>query len=194
MFLRNYIITFLVLLVLICGCESLRFAPGEVQKQNAYLHKQTARMASDTAVREGVSNELASLASLSALQSEAFILDYGFPDKLPAAENVSDILSDSSFAISRAASDASHIRPDAWAVADGAVDIAIALASLLGGAWGVRTISMLRKAKLKSNALREIVLGNELFKKQNSEMTTAFKTAHAVQSQPTRKIVAELKG
>jgi len=33
-----------MVLVFMCGCESLRFAPGEVQKENAYLHHRTAQV------------------------------------------------------------------------------------------------------------------------------------------------------
>ena len=193
MFVRYSVAVCLVLMVLVCGCDSLRFAPGEVQKQNAYLHKQTASMASQTAIREGVSDELASLTSLSALQSEAFVFDYGFPDELPAIETVDDLLSESSYDLAYAASDVSSMRADVWDFADGAIDLGIAVAGLLGGVWGVRVVSVLSAAKIRSNALQEVVLGNELFKKSNRDMAGAFKSAHAMQSKPTRKVVAEMK-
>ncbi len=193
MFLRYSTVVCLFFMGMVCGCDSLRLAPGEVQKQNAYLHKQTARMASEAAIGEGVSDELAALSSLSALQSEAFVFDYGWPNELPAAETVKDILSESSYDLARAASDVSSTRADVWDIADGAIDLGIAVAGLLGGVWGVRIASILRTAKLNSNALHEVVLGNELFKKSNDDMAGAFKSAHAMQSKPTRKIVAEMK-
>jgi len=193
MFARFYVTVCLVIFSLICGCDSIRFAPSEAQKQNAYLHQRTASKASETAIREDVSDELISLTSLSALQSEAFVFDYGFPGELPHAETVDDILNKSSYDLARTASDVSRTRVDAWDIADGAMDIGIAVAGLLGGVWGVRVVSVLRTAKLRSNALREIVLGNELFKKSNSDMADAFKSAHTMQSKPTRKVVAEMK-
>ena len=134
------------------------------------------------------------LISLSALQSRAFVADYGLPDKLPAASTVDDILSESSFTLADAAFDTSRKKPDVWDIADGLINAGIGIAGLFGGVWGIKLASVLQSARLKSNALREVVLGNEVFKKANSEMASAFKTAHVHQSQPTRKIVKEMKG
>jgi len=43
----------LMILILLCclsaGCDSLRFAPTEAQKQNAWLHNRTAIMAAENA-------------------------------------------------------------------------------------------------------------------------------------------------
>ncbi|MBW8036707.1 MAG: hypothetical protein FVQ79_14045 [Planctomycetes bacterium] len=127
------------------------------------------------------------------MQSEAFVFDYGFPDELPAVETADDILSESSYDLAHAASDVSSMRADVWGIADGAIDFGIAVAGLLGGVWGVRVVSVLSAAKLRSNALQEVVLGNELFKKSNRDMAGAFKSAHAMQSKPTRNVVAEMK-
>jgi len=41
--------------------------------------------------------------------------------------------------------------------------------------------------------LKEIIAGNELFKKQNPAQATVFKEAHQAQSPQTRQIVAEMK-
>jgi len=38
-----------VVVMLLVRCDGLRFAPGEVQKQNAWLHSRTAQMAADIA-------------------------------------------------------------------------------------------------------------------------------------------------
>ena len=177
-----------VLVLLVCGCQV-----DETVRQNAYLHNKTAEMAKTVASSENISGDLGELISLSALQSRAFVADYGLPDELPAASTVNDLLSESSFAIADNAFDISRQKPDAWSIADGFINAGIAVAGLFGGVWGIKLASFLRSAQLKSNALREVVLGNELFKKTNSEMTTAFKTAHSNQSQPTRQIVKEMK-
>ena len=187
MMLRNiFIISVFVLFA--CGC-----AVDETVRQNAYLHNKTAEMAKVIATGEEVSNDLGGLISLSALQSRAFIADYGLPDKLPAASTVDDLLDESSFALAGSAIEISRKKTDAWDIADGFINAGIAVAGLFGGVWGIRLASFLRSTQLKSNALREIVLGNEVFKKTNDEMATAFKTAHVHQSQPTRQIVKEMK-
>jgi len=185
--LRNLIIVS-VFGLFVCGC-----AVDEVVRQNAYLHNKTAEMAKAVANTEEVSGDLDGLISLSALQSRAFVADYGLPDELPAASTVDALLSESSFAIADSAFDISRKKSDAWDIADGFINAGIAVAGLFGGVWGIKLASFLRSAQLKSNALREVVLGNELFKKSNDKMTTAFKTAHSNQSQPTRQIVKEMK-
>ncbi|GAG26405.1 unnamed protein product, partial [marine sediment metagenome] len=47
-----------VMLGLAGGCDSLRFAPGESQKQNAWLHNRTATVAAETARSEKASEKL----------------------------------------------------------------------------------------------------------------------------------------
>ena len=46
---RLVVVLVLVVVIGSTGCEGLRFAPGEVQKANAYLHHRTAQMAADAA-------------------------------------------------------------------------------------------------------------------------------------------------
>jgi hypothetical protein len=41
--------------------------------------------------------------------------------------------------------------------------------------------------------LREIIAGNELFKRRNAEAVQAFKDAHQTQSPQTRQLVTEMK-
>ncbi|HDZ39898.1 MAG TPA: hypothetical protein ENH62_16770 [Marinobacter sp.] len=176
------------------GCESLRFAPGEVQKENAYLHHRTAQMAAAEARREPVSPKLAGLTSLCELQSRAFMADYGLPEELPAAETIEDVLAESSLGIAAAAIVRSSERPDVWDVTDGLLEIGLAVAGIIGGVYGIRASRFFRRAREKSNALREIIEGNELLKQTSSEAAAAFKTAHKAQSPQTRQIVAELKG
>lgn len=193
---RNWIVVLLVvmLMVLVCGCDSFRFAPGEVQKANAWLHQRTAQMAADVAKAEETSPELVGLAELSEVQSRAFVADYGLPGEYPPADTVEDVLGETSRQIAGVALSDSLQRPDAWEIADGMIELGIAVAGILGGAYGIRTAQFLRKTKEKSTALREIIQGNEQFKRQNAEHSTAFKSAHQSQSPKTRQIVAAVKG
>ncbi|GAG32598.1 unnamed protein product, partial [marine sediment metagenome] len=70
----------------------------------------------------------------------------------------------------------------------------IGICALLGGVYGTRAVRFLKQAKAKSKALKEIVAGNELFKKANQPQADAFKQAHANQSPQTRQFVTEMKG
>jgi hypothetical protein len=79
-------------------------------------------------------------------------------------------------------------------VADSALELGIAVTGLFGGVFGVGAVRFLKDARTKSQALREIISGNELFKKQNPDNAAAFKSAHKNQSPQTRQIVAGMKG
>jgi len=68
------------------------------------------------------------------------------------------------------------------------------VAGIIGGAYGLRVSRFLRRAREKSNALREIIEGNELLRKTNAKTAAAFKQAHKAQSPTTRRIVSETKG
>lgn len=182
-----------VSVLFVSGCQSFRYAASQAQKQNAYLHGRTAEMANTVALSEDVSGQLKELTSLGASQSRAFIADYGLPDDLPPAGTVEDVLAGAGFAIADVAFDHSRKKPDAWDVADGAIDAGIAIAGLLGGVWGIKAAGFLRMARQNTNALREVVLGNEVFKKTNADSADAFKSAHGYQSQPTKRIVADMK-
>ena len=69
--------------LLVCGCSSLRFAPTEAQKQNAWLHNRTTTVAAEVASAEDSSEKLQALARLSHLQSRDFTSYYGLPKKIP---------------------------------------------------------------------------------------------------------------
>jgi len=180
-------------LVLSAGCESMRFAPSERQKQNAWLHNRTAMMAAQRAKRENTSKTLQALTELSERQSRAFVAYCGLPRQFPKAENADDILRQSVFVLADEAVAESAERPDSWQLADRGLELAIGIASLLGGVYGTRAVRFLKEARSKSQALKEIILGNELFKKQNQQQASAFKKAHAIQSATTREIVARMK-
>lgn len=175
------------------GCDSLRFAPGEAQKQNAWLHNRTAAVAAEQARRESATEKLQALTGLGELQSRAFISYCGLPKEFPQADTAEEILSQSSFQLAGAALSESAERPDAWQVADSMFELAIGISALLGGVYGTRAVRFLREAKAKSKALEEIVEGNELFKKEHKPQARAFKDAHKDQSRETRQIVAEMK-
>ena len=183
----------MVVVILAMGCDTLRFAPGQSRKQNAWLHNRTTQLTADLARGEETSRQLQELARLSEIQSRAFTADYGLPDEFPPADNVEQILSSPSFDLAESAVRASAQRPDVWDVTDGAIELGIAVAGLVGGMYGIRASQFLKRAKTKSKALREIVGGNEIFKREHSESAAAFKAAHNIQSPQTRKLVAELK-
>ncbi|RPJ25762.1 MAG: hypothetical protein EHM35_15330 [Planctomycetaceae bacterium] len=179
---------------LLCGCDSLRLAPSEQQKQNAWLHNRTATVAAETARAEPTSQELQALTKLSELQSRAFTSYCGLPKEYPPAETTQEILSQSSWELAGTAVAQSSDRPDPWQVADSMMELGIGICALLGGVAGTRAVRFLRETRTKSQALREIVQGNELFKKHNEDQTQAFKAAHQLQSPETRQLVTAMKG
>ena len=190
---RRILTTLIVLLFVLAGCDSLRFAPGEAQKKNAWLHSRTAAIAAATAREEAATEKLQALTKLSQLQSRAITSYYGLPKELPQADTAEQILSESNWQLGRMALVESAERPDAWQVADNALELGIGICALLGGVYGTRAVRFLKQARTKSKALQEIIAGNELFKKNNDTSVVAFKQAHHNQSQQTRQIVAEMK-
>lgn len=187
------IIGTMVMCLLLAGCESLRFAPTEAQKQNAWLHNRTTMIAADTAEDENASEQLQALTQLSELQSRAFSSYFGLPKEFSPSESVEDVLAESNFQLADTAAQQGAERPDAWEVADSILELGIGICALLGGVYGTRAVGFLRQARTKSKALKEIITGNELFKKQNASSACAFKQAHQNQSPQTRQIVAEMK-
>jgi hypothetical protein len=183
----------MLLCLLSVGCDSLRLAPNEQQKQNAWLHNRTAAVAAETARSEDVSPELQSLTRLSELQSRAFTAYCGQPEDYPRAETVQDVLTQSNWTLAEAAVAESVERPDPWKVADSVMEIGIGISALLGGVYGTRAVRFLQDARAKSRALKEIVAGNEQFKKDNAEQAPAFKAAQANQSAETRQLVVAMK-
>ena len=185
--------TLIVMCIFSAGCDTLRFAPSEAQKQNAWLHNRTVIITAETARAEDTSEKLQALTQLSELQSRAFSSYCGLPKEFPQAETAEDILSQSNWQLARTALTESADRPDAWQVADSALELGIGICALLGGVYGTKAVRFLGRARTKSKALQEIVTGNELFKKQNEAQASAFKQAHQSQSSQTRQIVAEMK-
>ena len=180
-------------LLVASGCGQIRFAPSESQKQNAWVHNRTAVIAAQEAQAEQASANLQELTKLSETQSRAFVAYCGLPEELPEAETAQDVLKESNVQLAATAIEQSKQRPDAWGVAGSALDLGIAIAGLFGGAYATRVIRFLQEAKAKSNALKEIVLANEIFKKTNPDAADAFKDAQRNQSPLTKQIVAEVK-
>ena len=180
-------------LLVASGCGQIRFAPSESQKQNAWVHNRTAVIASQEAQAEQASANLQELTKLSETQSRAFVAYCGLPEELPEAETAQDVLKESNVQLAATAIEQSKQRPDAWGVAGSALDLGIAIAGLFGGAYATRVIRFLQEAKAKSNALKEIILANEIFKKTNPDAADAFKDAQRNQSPLTKQIVAEVK-
>jgi hypothetical protein len=175
------------------GCNRLRLAPNEQQKQNAWLHNRTTSVVATMAADEQVSDDLQALTQLSQVQSQALAAYCGEPTEYPAAETPNDILSESNWQLATAALANSAERPEFWSVADTLLETAIAIAALFGGVFGTRVVQFLQDAREKSQALKEIIEGNELFKEQNPSSVEAFKEAQSEQSSETRQLVAASK-
>jgi hypothetical protein len=149
--------------------------------------------AAQTAKVEAGSPKLQALTELSESQSQAFTSYFGLPEEFPKAVSAEDILEQSNWQLAHTAIEQSGERPDAWQVADSAIELGIGICALLGGVYGTRAVGFLRDARTKSKALQEIIAGNELFKKNNQPQVAAFKESHRSQSPETRQIVAEMK-
>jgi hypothetical protein len=192
---RTRSLTLLAILALpIAGCDSVRFAPGQEQKQNAWLHNRTAAVAAETARAEQTSQELQALTRLSELQSRSFTSYCGLPKEYPQADTAEQILAESNWQTARIALAQSAERPDPWQVADSALEVGIGICALFGGVLGTRALRFLQEARARSQALKEIIRGNELFKTQNAGQVPAFKSAQQHQSPETRQLVTAMKG
>lgn len=190
---RKRLFVTILLCLILAGCDGVRFAPSETEKQNAWLHLRTAQLAAEKAKAEDSSQQLQQLTGLSSVQSEAFASYYGMPKELSQSRTAEDVLSASSWQIAESALRQSGQRPDAWQLADSALELAIGVAALLGGVYGTKAARFLNQARNRSKALREIIAGNELFKGQNQDAAGAFKQAHSRQSPQTRQLVAAMK-
>ena len=105
------------------------------------------------------------------------------------ADNIEDIISQPSWDIAAIAARDAQEKPSSWDLADAGLELAIAMASILGGVYGIKFTGFLKQARQKSIALREIVNGNEMLKRQNSTLSAEFRTAHINQSPQTKQIV-----
>ena len=175
------------------GCETLRFAPSLEQKQNAWLHNRTAQFAADAARDEQASEKIQHLTALCEIQSRAFCSDYGLPGEFPEADSEDEVLSQTTWQLADTALVQSAQRPDVFDLADAFFELGIGVAGLIGGVYGVKSIRFLKEARDKSKALREVIEGNEFFKRRHTDSAEAFKQAHKGQSTQTRRLVTEIK-
>ena len=157
-------------------------------------HYAAGKYYTETARIEQSSQELQALTQLSESQSRALTSYCGLPKEYPPAETTQEILAQANWQLADAALVESAERPDAWQVADSMLELGIGICALLGGVYGTRAVRFLQDARAKSQALKEVVEGNELFKQQNEPQTAAFKDAHQHQSPETRQLVAALRG
>jgi hypothetical protein len=187
------IYVFIAALCMLVGCDTLRFAPSESQKQNAWLHNRTAEFSANAARSENTSEKLKELTNLSAAQSRAITSYYGMPRQFPPADTVDAVLSQCNIQLAQDATADAAQRPDVWQIADNGLELGIGIAALFGGVFGTRAVQFLKDAKTKSKALKEIIEGNELFKRQNRTVADDFKEAQKNQSIETRQLVAQMK-
>lgn len=134
---------FVTVMFFVVGCDSLRFAPSEEQKQNAWLHNRTTAMTAELAEDEFASQKLKSLANLSEIQSRAFVAYCGLPKEYPQAQTPEDVLSVSSLAVTQTAISDSSQRPDVWGLTDAGLELAIAISALIGGVYGTKAVAYL---------------------------------------------------
>lgn len=174
---KTGIVTIVLLAVLLLGgCEALRFAPKESQKQAAELTHFLAKKVNEQGTAP------ASPASQQLVTGTMAALAYtGRPTTPPDPEQFDTIAAQ--------ANQEALERPDPWKVADSVLELGIGISALLGGVYGTRAVRFLQQAREKSKALQEIVIGNELLKENGAN----FKTAHRAQSPGTKAIVAEIR-
>jgi hypothetical protein len=193
---KKRLLLFLVLsVVCLCGCEGLRYGVSEAQKENALAHRAVCEAAAEQAVREAASEELCGLTELAHEQSGAFVADYGVPRDLSLLSEPGQAGLDRAklYGVADEAIADSVRRPNVWVLADGAMELGIGLAGLIGGVYGLRITGFLKQAREKSKALKEVVEGNELFKQLYPEQAERFKESHSKQSSPTRRLVSSVK-
>lgn len=180
-----YGVMILILSVLICGgCQDavgLRFSPTEVQKQSAELTNQLARKINN----EGT--EPQSPASKKLVDGTTASLAYtGRPNVAPDPDNFDTITT-------QAETDAVG-RPDVAGTMDSIFQLGIGLATLLGGAGGIKLAQGLRTMHAKAKGFTEVVTQNDFYKQiATPEEWEKFKRAQAAQTPTTRQLVATVK-
>lgn len=185
------IVALTVVFMAFTGCETLRKAPTEAQKQ-------TARMGVDAteAIRLNGTPPKSTVAVIAHESAKANQTYFG-PPKEPLANPV-DV-------IPQAQSDAAE-RPDPWDIVDLALSLGLGVVGVFGGAGGLKIAAAITVAQQKSKALREIVtaqqkLRNELKMKSDSDETVkaaeilqSLKSYNGIQSPSTITLVTEVKG
>lgn len=172
------------LIMTICGgCTDigLRFAPSQAIKANAELTNQLARKINNEGTDAG------SPASLQVVDGTTASLAYtGRPNEAPDPDSFSTIND-------QALQDGTE-RPDVGGTMDSMLELGLGLATLLGGAGGVKLAQNLKTMHAKAKGFTEVVTQNDIFKKITTpEEWEKFKHVFAAQTPTTRKLVAEVK-
>lgn len=170
-----------VFCLLFAGCQTpIRFAPSEAQKQNAQLTYQLAVKANTAGAEAG--SPLTEQLEAGTATNSAYM---GQPTTPANVEQFNEV--------NKAAQTDAGKRPNPWDTANTFLDLGIAVAALFGGGAAVKVSKFLQDAKAKSNALKEVVLGSELFKMNADEKAVQdFKDAQANQSATTKQLVTQI--
>ena len=188
------IITFVGFFVLLlggCNGSPLRFAPSEAQKQAAWQSHLIARTV-DTAGAEADSPATNAL-----VQGTQAALAYSGMPAEPTTEDIDATLAQANADATRRPTGADVID----AVDDGlglGADLLLALG--LGGTviGGKKIADLIAAARQRAEALKEVILNNELFKAQaeaagNEQALDLFKKAQLAQTQETKILVTATK-
>ena len=178
----------------LAGCEALRFAPTESQKQAAFSTHLMARNVEATGTQPG-----SETAQKLVTGTGAAVTFMGPPANLD--------LDDFDTTVNQAQADAAQ-RPTMDQIGDaveGGLSLAAELAILFGvggvGFGGKKVVDWISLARDKSKAMKEIITANELFKDaikttstSSPEIMKQFKDAQdSVQSVSTKQIVIGTK-
>jgi len=174
------------------GCDSLRFAPTEPQKQIALKTHLNARAVADAGTEPG------SPAAIQVVEGTAASLGYtGMPANPDIIDYESTLTAAQTDAVKRPAVD------DVFNEIDSGLGLLGDLAILFGFGgtiWGgKKIIDWISISKQKSQALKEVIKSNELLKDiarcdDNKDFEPVFKnTNNAIQSPATKQIIWDQK-
>jgi len=178
---KKILLTLVLAMSSLMGCDTLRFAPTEAQKQNAWLHNRTALVAAETAKVEQTSAKLQALTQLGELPKSRDCRGYSRPIELAACRH--------SFGrISRAprplAGCGFHVRVGYWHLC------------FVGRCVRHQSRALLERRPDKIAGVEGDYHRQRTVQKAKSALPYAslFKEAHQAQSSQTRQLVAQMKG
>lgn len=172
----------------LAGCDTLRFAPSEAQKQISY----DTYLAAQTVNAQGT--EPKSQAAEKLVTGTGTLLTYTGLPKDP-------VITDYKTTAEQAQKDASG-RPtieDVSKAADGWLELGIGIAGLFSGGVALKAAGWLQQLRDKAKALKEVVTANETLKQylesaDYQDALNIFKKAQSgTQSPTTSQIVYELR-
>ena len=187
------IVTLMLYFLLFSGCEMLRKAPTEAQKQTAQLGVNATEQ-----IRYGGAEPQSAVSVIAHESAKANQIYFGPPKEPPAPPDT---------VIPQAQADAAE-RPDPWDVADGFLGLGASVALVFGGAAGTKAAALFKTARQKSKALRQIIVAQEDYRNElktaaasdsdhaanAAEMLESLKSKNdRFQTASTMSIVAEVK-